>query len=319
MTENQMKHPFRKIKSTLRQYREARKLMRAPGYRFVRAFSPGHYYSPVPSEDDIEEIGFYADKKNVKELPGINLREVYQISLIEEFRKIYGELPWPPEGEDADEKFRYRFDNIYFSYGDAVTLYLMMRHFEPKRIIEVGSGFSSGAMLDVDERFLDGETEFTFIEPYPERLRELLFDEDLDRVSILNQPVQKVDLSEFERLKDGDILFIDSSHVSKTGSDVNFLIHCVLPALKPGVIIHFHDIFWPFEYPQKWLKSGRAWNEAYLVRAFLQYNAQFEILFFNSFMEHQHRKMLREKLPLMLRQPKGKMTFGNSSLWLRKK
>ena len=314
-----MRNPITKLKSTFRQYKEARDLMRAPGYRFVRAFPPGHYYSPVPSYDDIDHRGFTTQAKNIKELPGIDLREDQQISLIEEFRETYGELPWAPEGGSSNKTFRYRFDNIYFSYGDVVILYSMMRHFQPKRIIEAGSGFSSAAMLDVDERFFDGETEVTFIEPYPERLRELLSDEDIGRVSILDQAVQQVDLSKFELLDEGDILFVDSSHVSKTGSDVNFLIHRVLPVLRSGVIIHFHDIFWPFEYPKKWLKSGRAWNEAYLLRAFLQYNSQFEILFYNSFLEYHRRETLREKLPLMLRQPKAKMTFGNSSLWLRKR
>jgi len=194
-----------------------------------------------------------------------------------------------------------------------------MRQFQPKRIIEVGSGYSSAAMLDVDELFFNSEIQFTFIEPHPDRLRALLPDEDLGGASILEQPVQQVGLPEFELLDDGDFLFIDSSHVSKIGSDVNYLIHHILPKLSSGVIIHFHDILWPFEYPKKWLKAGRAWNEAYLVRAFLQYNSSFEILFFNSFLEQHHRNLLREKMPLMLRQPAAKLTFGNSSLWLRKK
>ena len=312
-----MKNLFRKFTSSIRQHKESRRLINSNGYRFLRVFPPGHYYSPIPDYSEISEQSFSIFGKDVKELPGIDLREREQIDLIDGFRHYYSDLPW--SDEVRDETFRYRFDNIYFSYGDVVILYSMMRHFQSKRIIEVGSGFSSAAMLDVDERFFDGETEFTFIEPHPERLRELLSYEDIGRVSILDRPVQQVDLSKFELLDEGDILFVDSSHVSKTGSDVNFLIHRVLPVLRSGVIIHFHDIFWPFEYPKKWLKSGRAWNEAYLLRAFLQYNSQFEILFYNSFLEHHRRETLREKLPLMLRQPKANMTFGNSSLWLRKK
>jgi len=311
-----MKNPFRKIKSSLRQFGEARKLMHSNGHRFLRPFPPGHFYSPIPDYSEISDRSSSIFNKNVKELPGIDLRETEQTELINTFKSYYGDLPWADEG---DEKIlRYRFNNIYFSYGDAVTLYSMMRHFGPKRIIEVGSGYSSAAMLDVDELFFNSQIEFTFIEPHPDRVRALLSEEVLSRVNLLERPVQQIDLSEFEKLQNGDILFIDSSHVSKTGSDVNSLIHQILPYLKPGVIIHFHDILWPFEYPKKWLKAGRAWNEAYMVRAFLQYNSSFEILFFNSFMEHHHRQMLREALPLMLRQPPAKMTFGNSSLWLKK-
>jgi len=194
-----------------------------------------------------------------------------------------------------------------------------MRHFEPKKIIEVGSGYSSAAMLDVDELLFNNQIEFIFIEPFPDRFRALLSDEDIKQVALLEKPVQQVDKSIFEKLGKGDILFIDSSHVSKIGSDVNMIIHHILPRMNSGVMIHFHDIFWPFEYPKKWLKAGRAWNEAYILRAFLQYNSSFEILFFNSYLEQHHRKLLREKMPLMLRQPPAKMTFGNSSLWLRKK
>jgi hypothetical protein len=93
----------------------------------------------------------------------------------------------------------------------------------------------------------------------------------------------------------------------------------VIPGLASGVIIHIHDIFWPFEYPKKWLKTGRAWNEAYLLLAFLQFNSAFDILFFNSYLELHHKKLLRRKLPLILRQSSSKMTYGNSSLWIRKR
>lgn len=312
-----MKKLFRKITGSIHQHKESRRLIHSDGYRFLRAFPPGHFYSPIPDFGEINERSSSIFNKKVKDLPGIDLREPEQLVRIDSFKSYYNELPW--SDEVRIETLRYRFDNIYFSYGDAITLYSMMRHFGPKRIIEVGSGFSSAAMLDVDELFFDNEIEFTFIEPYPDRLRALLSDEDLSRVSLLDQPVQQVDLSRFEKLEKGDILFIDSSHVSKTDSDVNDLIHRILPHLKLGVIIHFHDILWPFEYPKKWLKAGRAWNEAYLLRAFLQYNSSFEILFFNSYLEHHHRQKLRETLPLMLRQPPAKMTFGNSSLWLRKK
>ncbi|CAN5350753.1 class I SAM-dependent methyltransferase [soil metagenome] len=311
-----MKNPFRKTVITVRQISEAIKLLRSPNYRFLRFSPPGHFYSSIPDYDELRNRGSHFNQ-NVKELPGIELREKQQLELIEKSAKFYRELPWQDNAKNSP--LRYNFDNIYFSYGDVVTLYCMLRNFRPGRIIEIGSGYSSAAMLDVNELFFNDEIQFTFIEPCPDRLRSLVRDVDLNRNDLLEMPVQDTAISNFSKLEEGDFLFVDSSHVTKTGSDINHLIHHILPHLKSGVIIHFHDILWPFEYPKKWFKAGRAWNEVYLLRAFLQFNPTFEILFFNSFLEHHHRKRLREKLPLMLRQPLAKMTFGNSSLWLRKK
>jgi hypothetical protein len=124
--------------------------------------------------------------------------------------------------------------------------------------------------------------------------------------------VQRVPLDVFAQLRAGDVLFIDSSHVVKIGSDVAYLVHEVLPSLAAGVVVHFHDILWPFEYPRDWvLDQGKAWNEAYFVRAFLQFNAAFEILYFNSFIANRHPASLRELLPRCVENPGG-------SLWLRR-
>lgn len=159
----------------------------------------------------------------------------------------------------------------------------MMRRARPARVIEVGSGFSSLAMLDTNERFFDGAVELTFIEPNAERLLSQLRPGDERRAEIITSPVQEVDLSGFERLSAGDILFIDSSHVAKVGSDVNHLVFSVLPRLAPGVLVHFHDVPYPFEYPEDWIHYGFAWNEAYLLRALLQFNSAFRIVLWNSY------------------------------------
>ncbi len=107
-----------------------------------------------------------------------------------------------------------------------------------------------------------------------------------------------------------DILFIDSTHVSKIGSDVNRLIFDILPALPRGVVVHFHDIFFPFEYPLEWLYEGRAWNEAYLLRAFLSYNKSFKILFWNSYLQAKQLDALNAAYPAM--------AVGGSSIWIKK-
>jgi hypothetical protein len=97
---------------------------------------------------------------------------------------------------------------------------------------------------------------------------------------LIEQRVELVDHGEFTQLEAGDILFIDSSHVSKTGSDVNFLFFEVLPLLKPGVIVHVHDIFLPDDYPRPWvIDDNRSWNEQYVLRALLMYSTRFRVLF----------------------------------------
>lgn len=310
------KPDYQNLNRIVRQLREALELTQSPNFRYLSFAPPGHFYSPIPDYESIKSGSHRYFNPGNKEIPGLYLNLPWQLDLLKRFSELRSEIPWPAEDKDPEQRFH--FDNIYFSYGDAVTLYCMMREYRPKRIVEVGSGYSSAAMLDVDTLFLNDDTAFLFIDPHIQRLKELLRKEDLDRIRLNEQPVQQVPDTEFTALEKNDILFIDSSHVSKAGSDVGHLIHRVLPNLAAGVIVHIHDIFWPFEYPKKWLKAGRAWNEAYLVLAFLQFNPAFEILFFNSYLEKHHKKLLQQKLPLMLRQPASKMTYGNSSLWIRK-
>ena len=119
-------------------------------------------------------------------------------------------------------------------------------------------------------------------------------------------------ISIFSKLGIGDILFIDSSHVAKAGSDVNHALHRILPLLKSGVYIHFHDIFWPFEYPDKWLDDGICWNEIYIVRSFLQYNNEFKIQYFNDYINRFYKEEACKYFPEIEKNPGG-------SLWLLKK
>jgi len=157
----------------------------------------------------------------------------------------------------------------------------MINYLRPQRIIEIGSGFSSACMLDhIDRKSLN--TNITFIEPYPQRLMALLRETDLDKHKLIHGNLQDVALDEFDALQQGDILFIDSTHVMKTGSDVNYELFEILPRIRDGVYVHFHDTFWPYEYPIGWtFERGYSWNELYGLRAFLQYNNRFSIEFFS--------------------------------------
>lgn len=292
-----------------------RRLVESENYNFLASFPPGHFYSPVPDLPEIRKSANEIFDRSIKCLPEVEINEAAQLKLLRQFAEYYASIPFSDQATDGR---RYFYDNPYFSYGDGIVLYSMLRHFRPGKVIEIGSGFSSAEMLDVSDRFFAKKIEFTFIEPYPERLLKLLTKEDLAHCRIVNKPLQEIDLQLFATLEANDILFIDSSHVGKINSDVLYIFFKILPFLKPGVIVHFHDIVWPFEYPQNWVEEGRAWNEAYFLRAFLQYNAAFEIIFFNSFMALQHSKEIEGQIPGILKTPSAKETVGNSSLWLRK-
>lgn len=226
---------------------------------------PGHYYCPVPSIPEIKNDADRIFSDTVADLGGIDLNETGQLNNLHAFQQFYAEIPFQAE---KSELCRYFFNNSLYSYADGVTLFCMMRHLRPQHIIEAGSGFSSALMLDVNDQFFNGQIQFHFIDPFPSRLESLLTLDDRSKTQIHATRVQDVPLSLFDSLSAGDILFIDSSHVCKTGSDVNFLFFEVLPRLKSGVYIHIHDIFYPFEYPKSWVYEGVAWNENYTLRAF---------------------------------------------------
>jgi len=187
----------------------------------------------------------------------------------------------------------------------------MMRHASPKRIVEIGSGYSSCVALDTNELFFDNQIACVFIDPNTNLLLSLIRAEDRSRVTIIPQRVQDVSLEVFRTLEANDFLFIDSTHVAKIGSDVNDIMTRILPALQVGVYVHFHDVPYPFEYFRDWIEEGRAWNEAYMVRAFLSFNSAYEIVFFNTFLERFHRERFAALMPLCLRNEGG-------SLWIRR-
>lgn len=273
---------------------------------------PGHFYSPVLMPEEIAGMEEKLFSTTEKTIHGIDMNESYQLELLNKMLAYYADLPFTHE---PNEKYRYYYDNKFFSYNSGIELFCLLRTFKPKRIIEVGSGFSSALMLDANELFFNREMQLTFIEPYPEnRLSKLMKKEDGGSAKVYPTKLQDVDPSIFAQLEENDILFIDSSHVSKPGSDVNMILFDILPVLKKGVIIHFHDIFYPFEYPRNWVMNsgGFGWNELYLLRAFLMYNNVFDIIFLSSFMEEKHKSWFEANMPLCLKKQGG-------SIYLKKR
>ena len=193
--------------------------------------------------------------------------------------------------------FGYYLGNAAFEAVDAEMLFGLIRLLKPRRVYEIGSGFSTLLAADALRRNrADGHScRFIAIEPYPsaELEAELPRDVELWRV-----PVQEVPLDEFESLCQGDILFVDSSHVCKIGSDVQFEFLEVLPRIRPGVVVHIHDIFMPVEYPKQWvLDWHRFWNEQYLLQTFLSFNAAFEVLWAGQWMHINHPDLLMKAFP----------------------
>lgn len=283
----------------LHQQLAAEKVGSPPSGEFV---PPGHFYSAIADRGDIKSRWNSIYGRDPKAIAGVDLRLDSQWALVAELSKLLESMPF---GEHPHGGLRYGFENGAYSYADGTFLHLMLRSLRPRRIIEVGSGHSSACTLDTVGRFLGGETSCTFIEPYDALLRSLLRPRDEEAVEILTTTVQNVPVARFEELEANDLLFIDSTHVSKVGSDVNYLFFEVLPALKPGVYVHIHDVFPGFEYPWEWVEEGRAWTEDYLLRAFLQFNPAFEVVLWVPLLSVVDPERLYAAVPVAAKNPGG--------------
>ena len=291
-------------------YQQNKRLLEEKKELEKKLFYPaGHYYSTIVDNDSIKKFeSIIWAKEDADKINAVNLKANEQLDLILKLNNYYAEIPFVADKQNG---LRYYFENSFYSYTDGILLYSLIRFLKPKKIIEIGSGFSSALMLDTNELFFNNEIALTFIEPNPERLYDAIKEQDKKSITIIVSEVQSVLLQKFEELNSGDILFIDSSHVVKTGSDVCFILFEILPILKKGVIIHFHDIFYPFEYLKEWVFEGRNWNEDYFLKAFLMYNIHFEILLFPHYLHKMHSEIFK-KMPLCYHNTGG-------SLWLIKK
>jgi len=225
---------------------------------------PTHYYTPIPTAIELGR------RQRTNSLAGLSLNSGNGAKTAIELLNKYQ--------NDIDQMLRgasgFNVRNSGFGPLDAAVLYGTIRESKPKRIIEIGSGMSTIVMLSaIQDSQLD--THLTCIEPYlPDYLSKRR-----DQVSrIVESPLQDVPLAEFDTLDAGDILFIDSTHVVKFNSDVVYEFLEILPRLRPGVVVHVHDIFLPNDYPHKWLNEHRFfWTEQYLLQAFLCMNRNFTV------------------------------------------
>jgi predicted O-methyltransferase YrrM len=250
--------------------------------------SPVHYYQPIPDTREIDPSVWQRHSR----IRGLDVREEQQKELLNIFTSRFkNEYDRFPHGHPSRD-FRFYLGNVGFGAVDAEILFCMIRYFKPKTIFEIGSGYSTLLAADaLSGNRRDGSPgKLIAIEPYPP---EFLSTSIPEEVELLRQPVQKVALAQFEALRGNDILFIDSSHVCNIGSDVQYEILEILPQLKPGVLIHMHDIFLPGEYPKEWVLDRHLfWNEQYIVQAFLCFNDRFEILWAGQWMHVTHPELL---------------------------
>jgi hypothetical protein len=271
----------------------------------------GHFYSPLVDPADVhvrKAIDDEAHPSATAASLGLDERE-----MLRSFSIISAHYPTNPFPEHRSEGSRYYYANPQFPLADALALLGIMVQAKPRRYVEVGCGYSSCAAIDINEKYLGGSVDMTFVEPYPDALLGLLEPESKYAARLRRMKLQDAPLDLFAKLDAGDILFIDSSHVAKTGSDVVDYMFRILPALRRGVLIHVHDIFFPFEYPAAWIAGeSRSWNEAYLLRAFLLFNQAFRVIYFSDWLYKCRRELFGAAMPLCIEHRGG-------SIWIEKR
>jgi Methyltransferase domain len=278
-----------------------------------RTWAPiGHFYSPFVDLEGLKEHHARIDSSDVTVIPAVNLRIDEQRALFAQLSDFAAAVEFSKtEADSRANGRRYWVENPAYGDTDARFLTAMLHHFKPRRLMELGCGYSSAVTLDARDRYLESELEITFLDPYPQLLESLVRESDRSSVTIMPIGTQHVDLDLIAELGENDVLFIDSTHVSKTGSDVNRIFFEILPAVRPGVLIHLHDIFPRFEYPPDWVQEGRAWTEQYVLRAFLQYNTAFEIVMWPGLLWALDAGSMVDNFPAMA-------TNAGGAFWMRR-
>jgi hypothetical protein len=289
--------------------RRIRRRLRALGGAET-AFPAGHFYSPVVDPATIARTRVWPDRPDIR---GIDFNDASHVQILSElFPRFMRDYDYPPTLPVTPTLASFFGNNPHFSMLDAPALFVLLRAWKPRRIIEVGSGFSTLLMADVNRRFLGREVSISCIDPYPP----VFLRHGTDGIGHqVERRVQELPLEHFADLQAGDLLFIDSSHVAKTDSDVNFLFFDVFPRLAAGVLVHLHDIFLPHDYPPDWvLGENRSWNEQYLLRALLMHTGGFEVLFGCSYAFWSYPALVIAALA----NPDG-AGYGGGSFWMRRR
>jgi predicted O-methyltransferase YrrM len=273
-------------------------------------FTPGEYYSPMY---DTREL--LADRDRIwlgvpREAVGVQWNDEQQLALCRDVFARQKHVVFPDQAPKGDTE--YFAANGQYPPLDAWVLEGILRHFKPRRMIEIGCGFSSLVSARTNRDYLHLGMELICIEPYP---RPFLLDGILGITSMRIERIQDTPLELFATLASGDVVFVDTSHTVKTGGDVTWIFHEIIPRLAPGVIVHIHDFFLPGDYPEQWVMEGWGWNETYLVRSFLTFNDTFEVLWGTRYMLTYHHG---DVLATFTGLPRYSAT-GGASLWIQRR
>jgi predicted O-methyltransferase YrrM len=268
-----------------------------------------HFYEPIP---DTRKLASHT-WGNTSDMLGINMNDNRQLELLNNFKDRF-KIEFDLIPLNINNENEYYVNNGSFTAVDGEILYCMIRFLKPKHIYEIGSGNSTLLIIQAVEKNKQEtgvDCEIISIDPYhDERVKKI----KKENLKLIIKKVEELDINEFSKLEENDILFIDSSHVLKIGSDVQYEYLDLLPRLNKGVVVHIHDIFLPAEYPKEWvLKEHRFWNEQYLLQAFLAFNDSFEILMANSFLHLKYSDKLEE----IFNSYKGKKAWPGS-FWMKK-
>lgn len=247
-----------------------------------------HYYDPLIDANSLKH-----PLSEERTLPGIDWNVKGQLETLRRFHYNEELLRFPDQRSD---KHAFHYNNYFFESGDAEFWYNVIRAFKPRRIFEIGGGYSTLLAAEAIRANAAEERGYrcrhVCIEPFENGWLEH------STVTVVRQKVEELDSAFFEELEANDMLFIDSSHVIRPQGDVLFEYLRVLPAMASGVIVHVHDIFTPRDYPEEWvLNEVRLWNEQYLLEAFLSHNRDWEIIGALNFLKHRHYHALKEKCP----------------------
>lgn len=273
--------------------------------------TPGHFYSVIPN------ITKDYNNNNTKFID-LDFNEQSHKSILNEinnylvnFDKEFGHT----DVAKRQNNLKYTLLNGAFEWMDARLLHYFLQKNKPKKIIEIGSGNSTLLTYNTKQMF-NLDLEIICIEPYPSNYLNKLH--ATGKITLIKDNLENVDLKIFTTLTENDILFIDSSHVLKLDSDVMFYFTKIFPLLKKNVLVHIHDIFFPYDYPLDWLKKGRFWNEQYFLYIFLQYNSKFSIKFCNSYSLYKYENELKkiQKNTYEIKNKKINGAFSGGSIWL---
>lgn len=279
---------------------DVRSALQAKGVELLRV----HYYSPVPTQTEIEASWERRDGGRPY-LEASLYDNAFMLEFLQERLAPFADGFDPPRAPVLGQNGFY-WENPMFSYSDALAYYCLIRHYRPRRIIEVGSGYSSWVAAQALKD--NGSGELILVEPYPAK-----YLEGVARTELVSKPVQELPVEFFvDQLGPNDIFFIDSTHTVKSGSDCLYLYLKIVPQLRPGVLVHAHDIFLPEMFSAYWQRDlGLYWMEQYLLQAYLLDNPHVKVLYGSYYHHLVNPEVLKRFMA-------GKFRAGGVSFWFAK-